>query len=150
MNAWRIVGSVWPTLRVPGMSFTGTICWSLYAAVVVAKDPIPSVSKKLVTNPISKCAGDGANGVCVSAPPTERRRFTPITPRVTTTRYRTRKIVRATKSRSFAFMASQTPSALQLRQRPQRAPRVRILAHQCLQVERDISGRILLGNRGDG
>src|SRR5437764_6959908 len=51
MNAWAMVGSVWPTFKVPGMSLTGTRFLSLYAAVVVANDPMPSVSKNAVTNP---------------------------------------------------------------------------------------------------
>ena len=53
MNACAIVDSAWPTLRVPGISLTGTMLRSLYTAVVVANEPIPSVSRKAVTNPIA-------------------------------------------------------------------------------------------------
>src|SRR5713226_6323197 len=55
MNACAMVGSVWPTLSVPGMSFTGTMVRSLYTAVVVANEPMPSVSKNAVTKPIAVC-----------------------------------------------------------------------------------------------
>lgn len=53
MNAWAIVGGMWPTLSVSGMRRSdterrrsGTI---VYSAVVAANDPMPNVSKKLVT-----------------------------------------------------------------------------------------------------
>ena len=52
MNACVIVGSVWPTFSVPGISRSGTILKNLKIAVVGANEPMPSVSKKLVTNPV--------------------------------------------------------------------------------------------------
>src|SRR5262249_34704105 len=59
MKACAIVGSVWPTCSVPGISFTGTRSNSLYTAVVVANDPIPSVSKNAVTKPMIVCSSVG-------------------------------------------------------------------------------------------
>ena len=50
-----MVASVWPTFSVPGISLTGTMLRSLYAAVVVANEPMPSVSKNAVTKPIAVC-----------------------------------------------------------------------------------------------
>src|SRR5271165_584723 len=51
MKAWISVGTVCPTLRVPGMSLSGTLARALKSAVVGANDPMPSVSKKSVTAP---------------------------------------------------------------------------------------------------
>ena len=59
MNACTTVGSVWPALSVPGITRSGTIRSARKSAVVVANDPIPSVSKKLVTAPTPTCAGVG-------------------------------------------------------------------------------------------
>src|SRR3954451_15584663 len=59
MNACAIVGIVWPTFSVPGISFTGTRFRSLNIDVVVANDPIPRVSRNAVTKPISVCRGVG-------------------------------------------------------------------------------------------
>src|SRR5262245_34772433 len=44
---------------VPGMILSFTIFRILYQAVVGAYDPMPSVSKKLVTNPPNKCSAFG-------------------------------------------------------------------------------------------
>ena len=55
-----MVGRVCPTLRVPGMSRSGTILKNLNTAVVGANDPMPSVSKKLVIMPRPKWLADGA------------------------------------------------------------------------------------------
>src|SRR5258708_40104084 len=69
MNACTTVGSVWPTFSVPGMIRSGTILKNRNDAGVVAKDPMPSVSKKLVIAPTPRdngvggpttVAGDGA------------------------------------------------------------------------------------------
>src|SRR5262249_53668437 len=49
----RIVGGVCPTFSVPGIRSSGTIFQNLYIAVVGANEPMPRVSKKLVTNPIN-------------------------------------------------------------------------------------------------
>src|SRR4051812_42369372 len=60
MKASAKVGTVCPTFNVPGMfasSFTARP--NLNSDVVVANDPIPSVSKKSVTAPITSCAGVG-------------------------------------------------------------------------------------------
>ena len=51
MKAWITTGGVWPTIIVPGMFSSGTTCLSLKSDVVGANDPIPNVSKKLVTKP---------------------------------------------------------------------------------------------------
>ena len=67
MNACVIVGRVCPTFNVPGISRSGTILKNLNTAVVGANEPMPSVSKKLVTNPMPSCAGDGTPPVTASA-----------------------------------------------------------------------------------
>src|SRR5436189_4070974 len=59
MKAWATVGSVWPTLRVPGIRLSGSIFQSRKAVVLVANDPIPSVSKKLEIAPTAICSGPG-------------------------------------------------------------------------------------------
>ena len=60
------VGSACPTLSVPGMRSSGTKRKNLNSDVVVANDPIPSVSKKFVTNPIAiaiaAASGSGMTG----------------------------------------------------------------------------------------
>ena len=48
-----IVGRVWPTLSVPGIFSSGTTFHALNIAVDVAYEPMPSVSKKLVTKPMA-------------------------------------------------------------------------------------------------
>ena len=53
MKAWAIVGSAWPTFSVPGIFSSGTRRLSLNIDVVGAKEPMPSVSKKLVRKPIA-------------------------------------------------------------------------------------------------
>src|SRR5262249_31208692 len=53
MKACAIVGSVCPTFSVPGISFTGTRLRSLYTVVVVANEPMPSVSRNAVTKPMA-------------------------------------------------------------------------------------------------
>ncbi len=59
MKAWAIVGIVCPTFRVPGMRRSGTILRRRKMAVVVANDPMPSVSKKLVTPPTASWPASG-------------------------------------------------------------------------------------------
>src|SRR5947209_885254 len=88
MNACAIVGSVWPTFSVPGMSFTGTMFRSLNTAVVVANEPMPRVSKNAVTNPIAPWSSVGR-----SSPP-----------RSTATRYSTRTPARPTNRSVLASM----------------------------------------------
>jgi len=56
---------VWPALRVPGMSWSGTMRVNLKMDVVVAKEPMPSVSKKLVTKPVMSEAMEGVRSVAV-------------------------------------------------------------------------------------
>lgn len=51
MNPCVIDGGVWPTSMVHGISRSATILRNLNHAIVGAKDPMPSVSKKLVTAP---------------------------------------------------------------------------------------------------
>ena len=65
MKAWKIVGMVWPALRVPGMSWSGTMRVNLKIEVVVAKEPMPRVSKKLVTKPVMSDAVEGVRWVVV-------------------------------------------------------------------------------------
>ena len=60
-SAWVSTGSAWPTIMVPGITSSGTIRNSRKIAVVVASEPMPSVSKKLVTNPTSRWSGPGAS-----------------------------------------------------------------------------------------
>src|SRR5450830_1700696 len=55
-----MVGSVCPTFSVPGMIRSGTILKNRNSAVVVAKDPMPSVSRKLVMAPTPVDSGVGA------------------------------------------------------------------------------------------
>ena len=50
---------MWPTFSVPGMRASSTTRPSLYIDDVVANDPIPSVSKKSVTAPMTSCTGVG-------------------------------------------------------------------------------------------
>src|SRR4051794_11315570 len=86
MNACAIVGIVWPTFSVPGISFTGTRFRSLKIDVVVANDPMPSVSRNAVTKPIAVCRGVGR-----SRPP-----------RTIVTRYSTSTAARPPSSRALA------------------------------------------------
>ena len=53
MMAWITVGRTCPTLSVPGICSSGTNFQARNIAVVVANDPMPSVSKKLVMKPIA-------------------------------------------------------------------------------------------------
>src|SRR5436190_9583086 len=53
MNAPRTAASVCPTLRVPGMRSSGTRRQARNRAVVVAKLPMPRVSKNVVTKPVA-------------------------------------------------------------------------------------------------
>src|SRR6478672_10038517 len=53
MMACTMVGGVWPTLRVPGISSSLTRRRARNAAVVGANEPMPRVSKKLVMKPKS-------------------------------------------------------------------------------------------------
>jgi hypothetical protein len=62
MNACAIVGNVIPTLSVPGRTSSLTRFRSLYIEVVVANEPMPRVSKKVVTNQIAPSNGVGAIG----------------------------------------------------------------------------------------
>ena len=61
-TACTTVGKTWPVLSVPGICWSGTSFQNLNALVVVAYEPMPSVSKKLVTNPIASCSGVGITG----------------------------------------------------------------------------------------
>jgi hypothetical protein len=81
-SACASTGSASPTMMVPGINSSGTRWKSRNAAVVVANEPMPSVSKKFVTNPISRSSGVGA------APPTPRAaaRLVSIVQRATSTR----------------------------------------------------------------
>ena len=58
-NASTTVGSVWPTLSVPGMIRSGTILNARKSAVVVAKEPMPSWSRKFVSQPTPIAPADG-------------------------------------------------------------------------------------------
>src|SRR5262245_52912236 len=59
MNVWTIVARLCPMVIVPGMMRSFTIFRILYQAVVGAYDPMPSVSKKFVTNPPNSCSAFG-------------------------------------------------------------------------------------------
>src|SRR5262245_42465623 len=52
MNACTSVGIVCPMVSVPGIFSSGMARRARYSAVVVAYEPMPSVSKKLVTVPV--------------------------------------------------------------------------------------------------
>jgi len=52
IKAWATVGSVFPTFMVAGISLSSIRRKNFKSAVCCAKLPIPSVSKKLVINPI--------------------------------------------------------------------------------------------------
>ena len=60
MRAWATTGSECPTIMVPGICSSGTRRSILNAVVVGANDPMPRVSKKFVTKPITSRRGDGA------------------------------------------------------------------------------------------
>src|SRR5258707_9368750 len=54
MNACATVGSAYATFNVPGIHSSRTDLRNLNIEVVVAKFPIPSVSKKDITNPTAE------------------------------------------------------------------------------------------------
>ena len=58
-NTWATTGSEWPTIIVPGICSSGTRRSILNAVVVGANDPMPRVSKKFVTKPITSRMGEG-------------------------------------------------------------------------------------------
>ncbi len=70
-----MVGSVWPALSVPGMIRSGTIFLKRKTEVVVANDPIPSESRKLVAapSPIWNAVGMRASVAGLSPRPVRRR-----------------------------------------------------------------------------
>ena len=78
MKAWTTVGAVWPTLRVPGMSRSGTTFQNRNIDVVVAKDPMPRVSKKFVMKPMPRCNGVGAPRSTAGSSAGSRRRARPM------------------------------------------------------------------------
>ena len=59
MSASAMAGSACPELSVPGMFSSGTRLKILKIAVVGAKQPMPRVSKKLVTKPVASSAAGG-------------------------------------------------------------------------------------------
>ena len=66
----------------PGINSSGTRRKSRNTVVVVANDPIPSVSKKLVTNPMRSSSAVGA----VGCPPRAASRLVAIVQRTTSSR----------------------------------------------------------------
>ena len=92
MKACTSTGGVCPTCMVPGMCSSETTSRSLKSEVVGAKEPIPSVSKKLVTNPIPSSSGE------VRSPGSERSTFHQRIKNPTPKRARPRKIRLRTKS----------------------------------------------------
>jgi hypothetical protein len=62
MNADSTPARAYPTFSVPGMISSGTRRQVRKIVVVVAKFPIPRVSKKVVTKPVADVAADGAHG----------------------------------------------------------------------------------------
>ena len=77
MSASTSVGAVWPTLSVPGMRSSRTSPVNLKIAVVGANEPMPSVSKKFVTNPIASPSGVGAGESSPVAPRARPRSDSP-------------------------------------------------------------------------
>ena len=69
-----MTGSVCPTSMVPGIRSSGTSPSSLYVDIVVANEPIPRVSKKFVTNPMTMWIGPGADARCNAPRASERDR----------------------------------------------------------------------------
>ncbi len=65
INASASAEGVCPTLSVPGISSSGTIRVNLYIAVVGANEPIPKVSKKSVTNPMTSSSSVGRRTVAL-------------------------------------------------------------------------------------
>ena len=59
-NVCTTVGNAWPAFSVPGICSSGMRWRNLKIAVVVAKEPMPSVSKKLVTKPVTESRNPGA------------------------------------------------------------------------------------------
>ena len=59
INACTTTVSASPTSMVDGSRSSGTMRSALNVAVVVASDPMPSVSRKLTRKPISSCTGVG-------------------------------------------------------------------------------------------
>ncbi len=59
-SACASTGIASPTMIVPGINSSGTSRNSRNTVVVVANEPMPSVSKKLVTNPMTRSSGVGA------------------------------------------------------------------------------------------
>jgi len=53
---------VCPTFSVPGINSSGIIFRNLKIDAVGAKDPMPRVSKKLVTNPMKSSKAEGMPG----------------------------------------------------------------------------------------
>ena len=78
MSASAMVGGVWPTLSVPGISRSGTMRRSLKNDVVGANEPMPSVSKKFVTKPTAICAHVGHATVADRSPGRGLRRASTI------------------------------------------------------------------------
>jgi len=63
MNAPSTAAMEWPTFKVPGISSSGTRCQVRKIVVVVAKFPIPRVSKKVVTKPVIDVPVDGTQAL---------------------------------------------------------------------------------------
>ena len=59
-----IAGGVRPTNRVGGISRSGTMRRNLNQAVVVANEPMPSVSRKFTTAPRARASAPGATRLC--------------------------------------------------------------------------------------
>ncbi len=74
-NVCTTVGNAWPAFSVPGICSSGMRWRNLKIAVVVAKDPMPSVSKKLVTKPVTVSRNPGR-----SRPPGAPRAIDPPAP----------------------------------------------------------------------
>src|SRR3970040_31222 len=77
MSACATVGSACPTFSVPGIFSSDTSFHKRNIVVVVAKDPMPSVSKKLVRRPMGRDRHDArdhsATNTAVTRPSTASR-----------------------------------------------------------------------------
>src|ERR1051326_5040499 len=78
IKVWTTVGNVWPTFSVPGITRSSTIRKNLKIVVVVAYDPIPRVSKKLVNAPVPSWRKPGKRTRCFD------RRFIRLQPAINT------------------------------------------------------------------
>jgi hypothetical protein len=134
MRACTTVGAVWPAFRVPGMMRSGTILEARNSAVVVANDPMPSVSRKFVIAPTPICNGVGkrasvAGSVC-GAPGWVRRAAA--TARAQSPTNATLKATSAASNAVIGFMRVRSPGSTvrDVEPRPLGSPRSERIAYR--------------------